>query len=301
MRSALCDAMVGLAANPDFVFLTGDLGYNALEPLQAAAGERFINAGVAEQNMVSVAAGLARSGLRPWAYSIAPFIYARPFEQIRNDVCLHDLPVMLIGNGGGFGYGVMGGTHHALEDYGALLGLQHMHAFVPAFASDVVQIVAKMNAMPHPAYLRLGRCEKPAGYAQPPYAAWRKMTAGNGPTLLIVGPLAGPILSAVMEMDLEQMPALWILSELPVVPDTIPAEFLADLSNTGSLVIVEEHVSHGGAGQMMAHALLLRGALPLRFAHHHAMGYLSGTYGSQQFHRKENRLDACSVLASLVP
>ncbi len=75
MRSALCDAMVGLAANPDFVFLTGDLGFNALEPLMAAAGDRFINAGVAEQNMVSVAAGLARSGLRPWAYSIAPFRY----------------------------------------------------------------------------------------------------------------------------------------------------------------------------------------------------------------------------------
>ena len=84
------------------------MGYQALEPLRESLGERFINAGVAEQNMVSVAAGLAKTGLQPWVYSIAPFVYARPFEQIRNDVCLHDLPVRLVGNGGGYAYGVMG-------------------------------------------------------------------------------------------------------------------------------------------------------------------------------------------------
>ena len=123
MRNAFCQALVEAASRAEFVFLTGDLGFRALEPLRDALGSRFINAGVAEQNMVSVAAGLARSGLRPWVYSIAPFVYARPFEQIRNDVCLHRLPVVLVGNGGGYGYGVMGATHHALEDYGSLLCL----------------------------------------------------------------------------------------------------------------------------------------------------------------------------------
>ncbi len=108
MRNVLCSALVEQAARPDFVFLTGDLGYNALEPLRAAMGERFINAGVAEQNMVSVAAGLSATKLNAWTYSIAPFLYSRPFEQIRNDVCLHDLPVKLVGNGGGYAYGVMG-------------------------------------------------------------------------------------------------------------------------------------------------------------------------------------------------
>src|SRR5260370_40036865 len=103
MRSLFCQAMIDAAADPRVVFLTGDLGFRALEPLRARMGARFINAGVAEQNMVSVAAGLARAGLLPWTYSIAPFIYARPYEQIRNDVCLHDLPVRLVGNGGGYG------------------------------------------------------------------------------------------------------------------------------------------------------------------------------------------------------
>src|SRR5947209_8322099 len=100
MRNEFCRAMIeAAAADASMIFLTGDLGFRALEPLRDQMGKRFINAGVAEQNMVAVAAGLARSGLRPWAYSIAPFIYARPYEQIRNDVCLHDLAVRLAGNG----------------------------------------------------------------------------------------------------------------------------------------------------------------------------------------------------------
>ena len=126
MRNAFCSALVAMSAERKFVFFTGDLGFNALEPLQEAMGGRFINAGVAEQNMVSVAAGAASIGEQCWVYSIAPFVYARPFEQIRNDVCLHDFDVKLVGNGGGYGYGVMGATHHAIEDYGVLCSLQNM-------------------------------------------------------------------------------------------------------------------------------------------------------------------------------
>ncbi len=118
MRNILTTTLVKHATRSDFAFLTGDLGFGALEPLREVAGDRFINTGIAEQNMISVASGLGRIGFAPWVYSIAPFIYARPFEQIRNDICLHRLPVCLIGNGGGYGYGVMGATHHALEDYG---------------------------------------------------------------------------------------------------------------------------------------------------------------------------------------
>src|ERR1700690_176140 len=161
MRNAFCSTLVKSAADPAFVFLTGDLGFHALEPLRREMGERFINAGIAEQNMVSVAAGLAGEGLRPWVYSIAPFLYARAFEQIRNDICMHDLPVVLVGNGGGYAYGVMGPTHHALEDYGTLLGLPKLTAYVPAFAEDVCHAVARLMTAARPAYLRLGRDEKP--------------------------------------------------------------------------------------------------------------------------------------------
>ena len=299
MRNALCQALVEQAQRPDFVFLTGDLGYNALEPLRDALGARFINAGVAEQNMVSVAAGLAATGWRPWAYSIAPFLYARPYEQIRNDVCAHDLPVRLAGNGGGYAYGVMGATHHALEDYGSLLCLPEMNVFVPAFAPDVGNSIRKLMDFEHPAYLRLGRAEEPRDFKPPPYAPWRRLFGGGGPAMLVVGPLAGALIEPLAALAEARRPNLWILTELPIKEKAIPAQFLDDLRRTGRLFVVEEHVAQGSAGLALAGLLLAMGAAPARFTHRHALGYVSGRYGSQNFHRKECGLDAASVLAEL--
>jgi transketolase len=299
VRNVLCAALVEQAARPDFVFLTGDLGYNALEPLRAAMGERFINAGVAEQNMVSVAAGLSASRLNAWTYSIASFLYTRPFEQIRNDVCLHDLPVKIVGNGGGYAYGVMGATHHALEDYGALLCLRGMSAFVPAFAADVPPIIHKLFAHAGPAYLRLGRDEKPKNFELPAYAPWRRLLSGGGDTLVIVGPMAGPVWEAAAALEEARRPNLWILTELPVTPASIPAEFLEDLRRSRALVVAEEHVAQGGVGQALTHALALMGKLPKSFAHRHALGYVTGRYGSQLYHRKECGLDPAGVLGAL--
>jgi transketolase len=290
--------MIDAAADESVVFLTGDLGYKALEPLSDRMGRRFINAGVAEQNMISVAAGLARSGLRPWTYSIAPFIYARPYEQIRNDVCLHDLPVRMVGNGGGYGYGVMGATHHALEDYGALLCLQNLHAFVPAFAQDVDDIVRKLASFPHPAYLRLGLAEEPKDVALPKYAPWRKILNGGGPTVLGVGPVISKLIEAVRHFDERQRPNVWVLSELPIMD--LPAAFVSDIQSGGHLIVIEEHVANGGAGQMVAHELLSAGQPPRRFSHRCARGYISGLYGSQNFHRRECGLDAASIIADLL-
>lgn len=293
MRNKLCAGLVELAADPDFVFMTGDLGYKALEPLREVLGSRFINAGVAEQNMVGVAAGLARSGLKPWVYSIAPFVYARPFEQIRNDACLHNLPVKLVGNGGGYGYGVMGSSHHALEDYGVLLTLQNMRVFVPAFASDIAPVLTKLQACTGPAYLRLGASEEPAGYTPPPYAPWRKLLDGGGPVMVVVGPITGSLMVGLAGLANFCRPRLWALAELPL-PE-FPAEFLADLRLSGHLQVVEEHVVQGSAGQMLAHRLLLDGCAPARFTHRAALGYLSGRYGSQKFHRKECGLDPVTI------
>ena len=290
--------MIDAAADSSVIFLTGDLGFRALEPLRDRMGARFINAGVAEQNMVSVAAGLARSGLKPWAYSIAPFIYARPYEQIRNDLCLHDLPVRLVGNGGGYGYGVMGATHHALEDYGALLSLQNITAFVPAFAQDVIDSVRKLAEFPHPAYLRLGLAEEPKDLMIPAYAPWRKIIRGDRATVLGVGPVISKLIETVRNRAEGKRPSIWVLSELPF-PE-MPGEFREDIRRTGHLIVVEEHVETGSAGQMIAHALLSTGEPPRRFSHRCARGYLSGQYGSQTFHRRECGLDAESIISDLL-
>jgi len=294
VRNTFCETLVKQSSRPDFVFLTGDLGYNALEPLQKAAGDRFINAGIAEQNMVSVAAGLASRGLRPWAYSIAPFIYARPLEQVRNDVCLHDLPVKLVGNGGGYAYGVMGGSHHAIEDYGILLSLLNMRVFVPTFAADLPPIVEKLLQLDHPAYLRLGRDEKPKDLELPAYAPWRKLLSGKGPALLIVGPLAGGLIGALQKLPEAKRPNTWILTELPL--ENIPSDFLKDMEDSAHLAVVEEHLAHGGVGETLARYLLISGKAPKRFSHFCAQGYLSK---SQNFHRKECGLSPEDILKEL--
>lgn len=297
MRNVFCQTLVDASRRPEFVFLTGDLGFRALEPLRDALGERFINAGVAEQNMVSVAAGLARAGLRPWVYSIAPFIYARPFEQIRNDVCLHQLPVVLVGNGGGYGYGVMGATHHALEDYGALLTLPHMRAYVPAFDGDLRVQIECLFASFTPAYLRLGLSEEPAGVAMAAYAPWRQLLDGAGWVVLAAGTLAGGIWDALRRLNQAHRPSLWLLCELP--PGEVPDAFLADVARARRLLVLEEHVAHGGIGQMVASLLLARGRSVDRFVTRSAQGYLSGRYGSQKFHRREWGLDPNSVVEFL--
>jgi transketolase len=295
MRNAFCTTLVEFAADPKFVFLTGDLGYQALEPLRQKMGERFINAGIAEQNMVSVAAGLASEGLRPWVYSIAPFLYARAFEQIRNDVCLHGLPVILVGNGGGYGYGVMGSTHHSIEDYGTLLSLSGIRVYLPAFDSDVRESIHNLMRADHPAYLRLGLSEQPKWFSPPPFASWRRLLAGTGPAIAIAGPLAGGILDAIRQSDISA--DVWLVSELPLTG--LPEEFLSSLRRSNYLMVIEEHVSAGGFGQMLSHKLLLAGVAPSKFVHRSALGYVSGLYGSQKFHRAECGLDPASIVAEL--
>jgi transketolase len=297
MRQAFCNGLAQQAHLPQFIFLTGDLGFKALEPLRDSMGDRFINAGVSEQNMVSVAAGLARSGLRPWAYSIAPFLYARPFEQIRNDVCFHDLPVILVGNGGGYGYGVMGSSHHALEDYGCLLTLPHMRAFVPAFDSDINAMIPLLMQTNGPVYLRLGVSEEPKGWPTPAYAPWRKLLQGKGPVLAGVGPLVGGLLPSLLQLAEEVRPEVWLVTELPVT--AIPAGFLESVTRARRLVVVEEHTSHGGFGQMLIHQLAIAGVTLDSFIHKHALGYVSGLYGSQKFHRAECGLDPASIAAAV--
>jgi transketolase len=297
VRKALCQALTARAPRRDFVFLTGDLGFQALEPLRDALGSHFLNAGVAEQNMVSVAAGLARQGLRPWVYSIAPFLYARPFEQIRNDVCLHGLPVVFVGNGGGYGYGVMGGTHHALEDYGVLLSLSGMHIHIPAFDADLPAAIDRLFAAERPGYLRLGLDESPQGWSPPAYHPWRKLVAGCAGTVVAVGPLAGSFRQPLAELSEGHRPNLWCLSELPL--GELPAELLADVRSTETLYVVEEHVAQGGVGPTLTTALVTCGCPPRRLVHRPALGYPSGRYGSQKFHRRESRLDAASLLEDL--
>jgi len=294
MRKEFSEAIENLAlADERIVFITGDLGFNALENVQAALGSRFINAGVAEQNMVGLAAGMAYRGYRVFCYSIAPFVVYRCLEQFRNDVCLHNLPVFLVGNGGGYGYGIMGSTHHAIEDLAALSSLQNVRCYVPAFAEEVGECVKELVERARPAYLRLG-----VGRALPAdttrtgsFRITHRSPTATG-TIIALGPAISNVLSALNETGLMQEYNVLTALTLPL---ELSEEVEALLSGNGALLVVEEHVSIGGLAQQLSVKLLEKGIHPASFCSVSAQGYPSGLYGDQAFHQRQSGLDAGSL------
>ena len=297
MRKQFCEAMLARSALNRLIFLTGDLGFMALEPLEAALGKYFINAGVAAQNMMSVAAAMAKQGIETWVYSIAPFCYARPFEQIRNDIAFHGLPVKLVGNGGGYGYGVQGPTHHAIEDYGVLLTLPGMSTYVPVFDEDIAAVIPLMGLESGPSYLRLGRGEPPKGFSVPEYSPWRQLTSGGGKIVIAVGSLASSYIAALESLPDSECPNLWAISELPLSKHPFPESLMDQIKSGAGLCVAEEHVARGGFGAEVALNLAERGVHVKSFTHLSARKHLYEAYGSQDFLRRQSGIDADNVLA----
>lgn len=284
MRVEFADSMIKqFDEHPSLAFITGDLGYMALEKVQEKYGERFINAGVAEQNMVTVAAVMAHEGFVPFIYSISPFVTLRPYEQIRNDVCLHNLPVKIVGNGGGYGYGIMGATHHNIEDIGALRVLPNMKVYVPFTANDVYEAVNQMVADKSPNYLRLNMGAK-VPYEVAPFAQWRKLKSGNKGVVVGTGPVLENICNSAWAEDLE----IWVLSVFPIID--LPAELIAAVNRTGKLITIEEHNGECGLRETLSYHLMNQLSSPIKMLSLAANGYPSGKYGDQKWHQAENNL-----------
>ena len=296
MRDEFARTMVALfQSRSDLVFITGDVGYLAIEEIARTYGERFINAGIAEQNMVSLAAGLARQGHLPWVYSIAPFVAFRPYEQIRTDVCLHKLPVKLVGNGGGYGYGIMGATHHALEDIGAMRVLPNMRLYVPLTAADIGQVVEQMAQDPLPNYLRLNTAARIPGEV-PAFAPWRRLKRGRSAVVVSLGPVLGNLYD-LGDADLLDELEIWSVGTFPL--EALPADLIASINEKQRVVILEEHYLPCGLAEAVSHLLLTAGVQLRSFTSLHAKGYPSGRYGSQRWHQEESGLGGQPLRAQL--
>jgi len=296
MRAEFARAMIALLEQrKDLVFVTADLGYALLEEVAQAYGERFINTGVAEQNAVSLAAGLARAGLLPWVYSAAVFAVLRPYEQIRNDVCLHQLPVKLVGNGAGYAYGIMGATHHALEDVGALRALPNMRLYLPLLASDVAQAVDAMAKDPLPNYLRLAASAELPGEI-PAFAPWRRLKRGK--SRVVIG--MGPVLQNLFELGVPELIdelEIWSVGTLPLEP--VPDELALAIVKMRRVISIEEHYRACGLGEALSHLFLKSGVIPESLDSLCAAGYPSGRYGSQRFHQEESGLAGPALVSRL--
>jgi len=276
------------------IFLTGDLGFMALEIVRSTLGSRFVNVGVSEQNMISLAAAMASEGLRPLCYSIAPFAIFRPAEQIRLDVCLHGHDVKIVGNGGGYGYGIMGATHHAIEDLAVMSSFQNMVCMVPWCNQDVPEAVLAMFKRVGPTYLRLGYGIAPEGLAQMPWAAVRQIQFGSTLTIISIGPV---VLNGLKALALEGIAAdVFVVSELPFLD--LGDSLRHSVAKTGKVLVIEEHVQRGGLAETLALHFLRTGLHPV-FRPVCACGYPNGLYGSQAYHQELSGLDSKSLAGLL--
>jgi transketolase len=254
MRKAFTQALVSLAErDPRIVFLTGDLGFLALEPFAERFPDRFFNVGVAEQNMVGLATGLAEAGFIPFAYSIAPFAALRPYEFIRNGPVLHRLPVRIAGVGGGFEYGHAGPTHYGLEDAGVMRLQPGLTVIAPADHRQTRTAVEATWDLSGPVYYRLGKDDVTTvpGLDGRFELGRAQVVARGGDVLLVaMGSVAVEAVAAARLLATRGVAAT-VLVVASLSPPPV-ADLVRELRRVPAAVTVEAHYVNGGVGSLVA-------------------------------------------------
>jgi transketolase len=254
MRNAFAAEITALAARDErLVLLSGDIGNRLFDEYKARAPGRFFNCGVAEANMLSMAAGMAMCGLRPVAYTITPFVTTRCLEQIRVDVCYHHVPVIIVGTGSGLSYASLGSTHHSCEDIAFLRALPHMTVVCPGDPVEVRLAVRAALAYDEPVYIRIGKKGEPVVHAEPPEFVIGKgivVRPGNDVCLLSTGNMLAVAVRAA-ELLGDRGVSARVVSLHTVKP--LDEGLLAEAFDRFELVAtVEEHSLVGGLGGAVA-------------------------------------------------
>lgn len=284
-------------ADRDLMLLTGDLGFGVLTEFSERFPSQYLNVGVAEQNLTGVAAGLALAGKRVFTYSIANFPTLRCLEQIRNDVCYHDLPVTIVAIGGGLSYGPLGFSHQATEDLAIMRSLPNMAVIAPSDDIATEQATVALASYGKPAYLRLDRVGPSIG-ARPPFGIGDMnvvFDSGRDLLLLAIGAIVRPALDAARTISESGFGVT--LVECPTLKP-FDTEFLLKLVGDGYRlgVTVEEHSILGGLGSAVAETISspeAPGSLPLiRLG---LPDVLPTTVGSQAFLRAQFNLTAEAI------
>lgn len=257
MRNAFIEELVALAAtNEQIALVVGDLGYHVVEPFAERFPERFVNAGVAEQNMTGLAAGMASEGFHVFTYSIANFPTFRCAEQIRNDIAYHQLPVTVVAVGGGLAYGSLGYSHHAVQDYALIRAMPNMTIAAPGDPLEVRAAVRHLVADPRPSFLRLGKAGEPSFHADVPDIAsgkWLEVRTGDqrGEAIVTTG---AALHYAVQRWEtcLSPKPSVFSMPLWGMADKPAQAAFASAFSVVRTM---EDHLVDGGFGSWMLEAL----------------------------------------------
>jgi transketolase len=290
MRNAFADELTKLGnEDPRVIMLSGDIGNRLFDKFRAAHPERFFNCGVAEQNMMGVAAGMAMSGLRPVVYTITPFVTTRCLEQIRTDVCYHEAPVMVVAVGAGLAYAGLGPTHHACEDISLLRSLPNMVVICPGDAWEVRAAMRAALKQDRPVYIRMGKKGEPTVHQGVPagFAIGKALTISDGEDvcLLSTGNMLPEAVEAAHQLKSKKISAR-VVSCHTVKP--LDGECLDEAFSRFKLVAtIEEHSLIGGLGAAVAEWASDRALQPrklLRFGTPDAFFKMSG---EQEFAREK--------------
>ena len=284
MRRTIATALAELADHDErIILLTGDLGYTSLEPFIEKHPDRYFNVGVAEQNMVGVATGLAEAGFIPFVYSIVTFATLRPYEFIRNGPIMHQFPVRILGVGGGVEYGHNGATHLGLEDVGVMRIQPGLTVITPADAPQARTALLKTWNLPGPIYYRLGKDDKlTVAGLNGQFELGRLQVIADGTDLAIItmGSIA-PEARGCAELLARQgvSSAVAILSSLNPAPLD---DLVKLLSRFRTVMTVEAHYVNGAAGSLVAEVIAEHG-LACKLVRCGVRQSPDGVSGSQEF------------------
>lgn len=301
MRTTFIETLCEVAEQDERVWLlTADLGYSVLERFAARFPGRYVNVGVAEQNLIGVAAGLARCGKTVFVYSIANFPTLRCFEQIRNDVCYHEGNVKIVAVGGGFVYGAQGYTHHGVEDLAVMRALPNMTVVAPGDPIETRLATREISRHQGPCYLRLGKAKEPVVHeAEPEFVLGKAIPVRSGRDVTLIS--TGGMLQESLRVA-DRLTGIGIETRVLSMHTVKPVDEEAIRQaawETACLVTVEEHSVTGGLGTAVAD-VLAQSNMPLpRF---HKFGIPDALYhviGSQA-HLRRMAGDLFLVVQSLV-
>ena len=254
MRQAFVRQLLEAAKNdPDIVLITGDLGYGVLDEFARSLPAQFINAGVAEQTMASLAGGLASLNKKVFIYSIGNFSTLRCLEQIRNDICSMNHSVTVVSVGAGFSYGPQGYTHYAIEDISVMRAISKMNVYCPGDSYEVSAVVSKILNEGKPSYLRLGKGGEPLLHQSSPpnnFEEGVSLRSGTDATLIFTGAIGSQVLQAT-----EILSSSGIEVEVISFPQISPISVLKIQNQSSVLFTIEEHVTRGGFGSAILEGL----------------------------------------------
>lgn len=234
MRTQILEVLFQrMRTNPDVFFLNADMGINLVEKFGESYPNRYANVGIAEQNLISISAGLCNLGFRPFAYTISNFLIHRCFEQIRNDIVLHEYPVTLLGTSTGFDNAPLGPTHHILDDWGSLKSFPGIDIYCPSSVTYAEQLVDEILKVGRPAYVRIPKGE----YAEPASSLHYVTIEGESKDVILVS--YGSTVQSCLEAR-RQDPKISLLVVNRLHP--LESKELADiLGPYGKIVVVEDH------------------------------------------------------------